>query len=63
MNSGELSPRYVTITCLTHGDGIVGRGRWEVEAQKGGGGGGVGGAKHLGDRIVQTFLIHKLAQR
>ena len=26
----RLSPRYVMVTCLTHGDGVGGRGRWGV---------------------------------
>ena len=56
----KLSPRYVMVTCLTHGDGVE---------ERGGGGGvgswrqgvGVGEAKRLGEGRVKKVLIHELA--
>ena len=47
----KLSPRYVMVTCLTHGDGFGGRGRWGSWTQWV----GVGGAKHPGEGRVQRF--------
>ena len=32
-----LSPRYVMVTCFTHGDGVGGRGAGELDAEGGGG--------------------------
>ena len=42
----------VMAICLTHGDGVGGRGGW--------GGGGVSEAKRPGVGKVRTFYIHEL---
>ena len=48
------------VTCLTHGDGIGGRGRWGVGHRRGG---GVSGANLLGKGRAGTFRIQEMAHR
>ena len=43
-----LSPRYVVVTCITHGEGVEGRGGWGVRRR----GWEVGAARRLGDGRV-----------
>lgn len=45
-----LSPRYVTVTCLTYRDGVEERGEWKVSRN---GSGGEGATKCVGGRVEE----------
>ena len=64
-----MSLRYVMVICLTHKDGVRGRGEWQIGrkevGRRGGGGGGAkrpgeGGFEGVQNLLFRAFRIHKL---